>query len=645
MAARVAKALGKDPAPYEKEADLIAQAMRQYLWLPDRGWFAEYRDYLGMQLPHPSAALWTVYHTIDSEIPTSLEAWQMTRYLDTQMPWIPVRGPGVPTDEAYAMLPTSTWMPYLWSINNVCMNENNATALAYFQAGRGQEGTRLLKSGILASMFMGISPGNVGTMNYLDVYRRESQRDFGDASGTLSRTLVEGLFGIHPDALAGELHIAPSLPGTWDHASIHHPDVAFSFKRTGNTDNVSIESHYPKPQSLLLELPAHTDTISSLTINGQPAKWTQPDDAVGTPRVIIRAPAGAKWDIIITWTGSSIIAAPPLIQAATGETIFVKIPTGTPNLSKDLVVDPQKAVGQFGTFSPGQFSSTAATVGKHTFFINVKQGAFTWLMPIDLNTSPTPSPVTPPFDWSKPDLAAKYETIDLTQFFNDRVTQIFKHEYRTPRSPFVSLAIPKQGIGAWAGEVNATATIDDTGLRNAAAKGGGKILMPGGVPFATPGPGTDNNIVFTSQFDNFPKEVKVPLSGKARRILLLMAGSTNPMQSRFDNGEVIATYADGTTARLALSNPTNWWPIEQDYFIDDYQFRRPEAIPPRINLRTGEVRLLNPETFKGKGGTVQGGAATALELPLDSQKELQSLTVRTLANEVVVGLMSVTLER
>ena len=124
-----------------------------------------------------------------------------------------------------------------------------------------------------------------------------------------------------------------------------------------------------------------------------------------------------------------------------------------------------------------------------------------------------------------------------------------------------------------------------------------------------------------------------------------MAGSTHPMQSRFDNGEVVVTYADGTIARLALRNPDNWWPIEQDYFVDDYQFRVAGALPPRINLRSGEIRLLDAGTFKGKGGTVQGGAATALQLALDPQKELKSLTVHTLANEVVVGLMAVTLER
>ena len=52
----------------------------------------------------------------------------------------------------------------------------------------------------------------------------------------------------------------------------------------------------------------------------------------------------------------------------------------------------------------------------------------------------------------------------------------------------------------------------------------------------------------------------LPLDGSAGHVYLLMAGSTNSMQSRFDNGEVIVTYADGTTARLALENPDNWWP-------------------------------------------------------------------------------------
>jgi hypothetical protein len=108
---------------------------------------------------------------------------------------------------------------------------------------------------------------------------------------------------------------------------------------------------------------------------------------------------------------------------------------------------------------------------------------------------------------------------------------------------------------------------------------------------------------------------------------------------------VIVTYADGVTERLPLENPTTWWPIDQDYVIDDFAFRRPGAIPPRVDLKTGDVRMLDPIQFKGKGGKIPGGAATVLDLPLSPNKELKSLTVRTLANEVIIGLMAATLAR
>ena len=136
-----------------------------------------------------------------------------------------------------------------------------------------------------------------------------------------------------------------------------------------------------------------------------------------------------------------------------------------------------------------------------------------------------------------------------------------------------------------------------------------KLVYRDDVLVPTPGPGEAKNVLFTSQWDNYPHEAAVTLSGRAAHAYLLMAGSTDWMQSRLDNGEVVVTYTDGTTARLALNNPVNWWPIDQDYFLDDYQFRRPEPIPPRVDLKTGRVRLLDPVAFKGQGRTVPGGAA------------------------------------
>jgi hypothetical protein len=240
--------------------------------------------------------------------------------------------------------------------------------------------------------------------------------------------------------------------------------------------------------------------------------------------------------------------------------------------------------------------------------------------------------------------AARWETVDTAPQFNDNVTQIFRNEYRSPRSPFCSLAIPRQGIGSWCSPT-ASFDVNDTGLRALSSKGGGRFLTPPGVPFQTPGTGGGKNIAFTSRWDNYPAEITVPLHGKSARACFLLAGSSNPMQSQFDNGEVVVAYQDGSSDRLALRNPTTWWPIDQDYFIDDFAFRRPDPIPPRLDLLTGKVRLLDAATFKGRGGKVSGGSATILDLPLQPEKELKSLTLRTLANEVVIGLMSVTLAR
>jgi hypothetical protein len=243
-------------------------------------------------------------------------------------------------------------------------------------------------------------------------------------------------------------------------------------------------------------------------------------------------------------------------------------------------------------------------------------------------------------NWSIPSREAKWDEIDLTAVFNDRVTQIFQNKYVSPRSPYASLSIPVQGIGGWA-DNKTTADIDDTGLRSAARAHNGLFVLPEGIPFRTPAEPGANNILFTSQWDNYPHEKSAPLTGKASHIYLMMAGSTNFMQSRMDNAEVVVTYSDGTKDRLALQNPNNWWPIEQDYMIDDYQFRRPGPLPPRVDLQTGTARF--PEI--GKDRKIRGGSATVLDMPLDPEKELKSLTIHTIANEVVVGLMSATLAR
>lgn len=640
QAARLARLIGQDASLYEREATLIERAMKQHLWLKDRGWFAEWKDLLGEQAVHPEAAAWTFYHTVDCGVPDPLEAWQMSRSVDTRLPHLPVRGPGVPPGNQ--TIATTTWMPYCWSLNNVVLGETAHTAHALWQAGRSDSAFPLLKGALLDSMYLGICPGNVGMCTWYDANRRESQRDFGDGVGALSRAVVEGLFGVTPDLLAGELRIRPGFPADWNAASIHHPSFDLSFSRQAETERFTVISRFPQPVATRLVVAALRDEVARVTVNGKPLDWHRVADAVAVPRIEILTPAAASQEIVIQWRGASPAPAPAEINARSGAEIAM--PAGSPIVE---FADPQTALADLRAVNGQLEGRVIGTPGHRTVFARVSQGELVWWQPLALEiTAAKPAePLVFTTDWSKPlDAATPLDPVPLATFFNAKVAGIFSRDYVSPRSPHCSLAMPIHGYGSWCNPAG-TFAVDDTGLRATAAKNGNRLILPNGVPLVTPGTPDADNIAFVSQWTNFPKEITVPLDGHACKIHLLMAGSTDGMKSRFDNGEIIVTYTDGSTTRLALENPTTWWPIDQDYFIDDFAFARPGPLPVRVDLKSGTIRVLDPLRFAGQGRRVDGGAATVLDLTLDPAKSVKSLTLRALANEVVIGLMSATLQR
>lgn len=716
MVAQIAEKLGKDPAPYMHEAELIKKAMDKYLWLKD-GWYAEWKDLLGTQSTHPAAALWTFYHTLDSHAASPKQAWQMSRFVDTQIAHIPVYGGDIPKGKYYT-LPTSSWMPYTWSTNNVVFGEVAHTALAYYQADRPEKAYSLLKGCILDSMYMGLCPGNAGMTTHFDMARGEAQRDFGDGIGTCSRAIVEGLFGIQPDMFSQTLTIKPGLPKEWSLAKITHPNVTYSFAQTEFTQKFTIEQNFSKLLTLQLLVRAKYTDIESVEVNSKAVRYRLIENSVDTPYIKIDCDKAKKCNVTITYNNSPLCTIDyPKIVAA-GHRLNLKVN----NAELISIDDPQEALPFISKEKDSAGYIASGNYGHHTIFARVRQSGRLLTKPIDFeirkpfdliptqaqspdsltfkiqnNTADTinsevvftsnlhskiiPMTIKPlslseqitlPADLFKffpgtnritvllndktsfrADLTnwnltqpveTTLEPVTLDTLYNDKVTNIFKNEYLTPRSPYCSLAIPKQGIGSWCHYAKEF-DIDDTGLRNAASENKGMFKLPQGVAFKLPITAEAKNIIFTSQWDNYPNTKQIPLTGKARHVYLLMAGSTNSMQSQFDNGMVTVTYADDSTEKLALRNPTTWWPIDQDYFIDDFGFKRPEAVPPRVDLKTGKVRILNLPDFKGKGGPIDGGSATVLDLPLDPGKELKSLTVETLANEVVIGLMSATLIR
>lgn len=551
VAAIIADKLGVPSERYHKEADAIKRAMNDGLWLNDGHW-AEYRDLMGLQRVHENAALWSVYTPIDCGAGSPQQYYNATRYVDSKIPHLPVRWQSNPlydrifdcgADTLYT-ISTSNWMPYSWSINNVASAEVMNTALAFFNSGRSNAGFNLMKANIMDQMYLGSSPANFGQVSYYDAARGECYRDFGDNVGVSARTLLQGLFGIQPDALNGKCVIRPGFPAEWDSASVKTPYLSYTYRKRGDKAELTIEQNFSKPLDIIVRVNKGEGLYS--------------DYHATSERI---------------------------------QTVTVDIPDG----------------GELYTASSIKADSHDAD----------RLGL------------------------SEPNVDAPFRMIDISKDFNAEVDDIYKNEYLSPRPPYTTLQMPLQGIGEWC-HPKYCPEINDSVFRTLISE---ESFIVAGVPFRTPKAGM--NIAYTSLWDNYPDSIVLKMKGKAERAYLLMAGSTNHMQSRIDNALVIASYSDGSTDTLRLINPYNWCPIEQDYYVDGKAFATIHPRPYRICLSTGTVSrdLGKVLDIKGVyGREIPGGALQMLSMPLNPQKRLRSMTLRTLSNDVVVGLMAVTLQ-
>ena len=573
LAARIAGIIGENPGPYQEEADRILKAMNERLWLKDAGHWAEYQDFMGLKRVHRDAALWSIYTPIDCGAGTPEQNYRATRYIDRHIPHIPY----IYNKVEYQTLSTSDWAPYEWSINNVAMAEVMHTILAYYQAGRTEEAYQLLKANILDFMYLGSSPANFGQLSKMDVATGEGYRDFADVTGISSRALIQGLYGITPNALEGECIIRPGFPAAWDSASVHTPYLDYSFKRVNGKDVFDVIQNFKRPLKLVIRQ----------NLGGGKYK----DTAFSTDKVQ-----------------------------------HIEMPTILPKEERDMK-DEKDMVGKYPlaeSIAEQAVDAWASTKGVGNDFaeVNLKE----------------------------------CREVNMDKAFNANVSDIFKNQYLSPRSPYTTLCVPTQGIGDWC-STKKTANIDDTKFRSLIRDGVFMAKIDGNLPFRSPKEG--KNIAYTSLWDNYPDSISVALKGKASHAYLLLAGSTNPMQYAIENAVVRVEYADGTSDELMLTPPVNWCPIEQDFLENATAFPQPQLRPYRIGLASGKVsrhlfRDLHLEVnrnmadvpgFKKAVAEIDGGAAILLDMPLDGKKKLRRLTLRTLSNEVVVGLMGITLQK
>lgn len=578
LAAKIAEIIGEDAEPYRREAEAIRKAMNERLWLEGKDAYipnptdimtgkrtvtpnhwAEYQDKMGYQRKHADAALWSVYTPIDCGVGNPSQMYEATRYVTSHIPHIDVEIAGQEHSD-YQVISTSDWLPYAWSINNVASAEIMHTALAYFEAGNSVEGYRLMKSNIMDQMYLGQSPANFGQINYYDAARGECYRDFGDNVGISSRTLIQGFFGIVPQALDGKCIIRPGFPLSWDSCEVKTPYLSYIYKKVANDKAIiTVSQHFSSPLQMVAR------------INGAKGEYT---DYAGT--------------------------------TAQEQTFLVDIPQDAEE--KSVLSSPDNAVETTPSAS-GSDAMTPESLGLKGMTAGEKNARM----------------------------------VDMSKAFNANVTDIFRNEYVSPRPTSTTLQIPVQGIGEWCHPTYCP-EITDSVFRSLAK---GDRFGVESIPFATPQQG--NNIAFTSLWDNYPSSLTIKVkSQKASVAHILLAGSTNHMQTHIDNALIIAHYNDGTSDTLRLIPPFNYCPIEQDYYVDGKAFQTVEPRPVRICFGTGTVSRnlgtalsIKPDEVYGR--EIPGGAAQMLSMPLCPTKKLQSFSLVPVANDIVVGIMGITL--
>ena len=608
--ARIAALLGLDPTPYRAEAEAIRRAMHERLWDAEGNHWAEYRDATGLQRLHTSAALWTIYHAIDSETGDPLEAAASALYALRELPQLPVRidGPAAGLDNGpYSLPATTSWQPYAWSINNVAVAEVLHTALACWQAGWDEEAFRLLKSTAIDNMYLGASPLNFGQISFLDAARGECYRDFADPIGCWARALTEGLFGIRPDLPAGRVLLAPGFPDAWEQASVGLPDIAYRMERSRHESRYTIDSRYPAGTRIELVIPASRPR--QILVNGRPAAWSPVEEAIGKPRIRIELGSAAHYEVRIEHRPSS--AAPRRTGRISGGT----------NPATTLV----------------EYESDGLRYWKAL------------PLPPTEHRRPAPARIE----------ATEWQPIDLQGCYNACVTDIFRNEYRSNRSGTTTLQIPLHGYGEWCHPTD-TVAIDDSGLRAELRKAPlddrtGLIEADcDGTPIPFRMAHTGANVCYTSLWSQYPDRLTVPLSGSGSQLAVVLAGSTNHMQCRISNGRLRIRYADGSEeAPFELVNPDTWAPIEQIGCYDLPAFDCATGggtLTPllRMHLGSGRTSRRLDQTFGIEGVAdrrIPDGAALVLLLPTDPARELASLEIETLSNDVVIGLMAVSVGR
>ena len=618
---------------HAKQAARIRSAFRRRLWISDRGHAGLYREQQGRRRLHADAWLYSIFLPIDAGLLDPLQAAGSLRFTETglQNDRLPFGG---------RQVWTSNFVPGIWSVRERWPGDNHHLALAYFQAGLAEDGWDIFRGAFLHTAFDSRVPGDLGAP--------AGGTDFGDSTHMFARTLLEGLFGFAPDRPRGVVRLTPQFPADWDHARLQSPDVHLRYARRG--EEVSLDVTLTEPARLEISVPVMARGISSVSVNGRPARWMAKP---GFGRTFVRIALPVTRRALITVTtiplevGGALRApqtargahGPPCsggvnISGITGERIVLLSAAGTVT----SFADPQGVLAGAKIHRGTLTGRLTANAGSHTVFARVKSGALPQWERFQVQVSdPVAARAAAAKRLDRAPPRAAWQCVDLATALNGDIRTIYAQRYLSPRPPTVSARIGVDGYTPWTFLYwnSHPPKIHLDGIPALlTGSSGDQLRTPQGVPFAWPG--AARNVAFTSQWDNWPETVTVPVGCAGDAVWFLVCGSTNPMQGRIANAVLRIDYAGGAVENLELIPPINYWnlsPIKPVISAPGQESRFDYTAPADAFC----VPAVWPQTVQ----LGENCRAMLLGWRLRRGEILRNVTLQTLSAEVVVGLMGV----
>jgi len=590
---------------HSQVAEHIRQALFDKLWLKDKGHFGAYVEQGGHERVHEDAWLYSQFLPIDAGLTSPDDSLQALYYAEWGLQNTQLKFGG-------RLVWTSNWVPSHWSVRELYYGDNYHLALAYFQAGLPDEGWEILRGTALTSAFAGVVPGNQG--------QPEGGTDFNELFSMFCRVVVEGLFGFSPDYPSGVVHLRPGFPAYWRESSIRTPDFSLAYQQEGDNDRYDL--HMQRAAAVDFLLPVRAAAVRRVTIDGNEVPW-EANVGFYSPFVRVKTARTQNARLVIELSQRLPPVGPVAVAGKLGDPVRLGIQRGAIEEVNDLqgaLLAPQR--------SSQMIQGRLAKSGRYLVLAKVREGELDHWQVFKLDVAdPEGEAQGLAHTLREPSPNANWKCLDLSPYYNGDIRTIYKQKYMSPRPNTVSARIGVDGYSPWTFNYWKLEPPEiDLGYVSKLLDAEGRILTPQHVPFSRFA--TERNVAFTSLWDNWPRSLTIPVNQTSEAVWLLLAGTTNPMQTRIANAEVRFRYADGMVERMSLVPPENFWTLcplgGRDYNYERDAFALPK-IPP-LTVQLGE-----------------NCRAILLSWKLRPHAELADITLETLSQEVVIGVMGVSL--